>query len=99
MSEIILSGDLIKKKQKQTEFRINRTSREGAKLTIKSGKVPGANYYIFKCPACGKRNNRPEKQAKYKAVDKFRLAFRCNGCERIVEIPAEAQPVTRIITL
>lgn len=48
-------------------------------------RVKGASYYVFECPACGKRNKRAEKSASY--ATESRVAFGCNGCGRTVELP------------
>lgn len=62
-----------------------------AKVGIKDKwkTVPGATYYVFVCPGCGKRNKRPLKSAKYQ--NDVTVAFACNGCGNTIEMSREVR--------
>lgn len=109
MSKLVLEGSLLKKVNKggfkrQAHEKIYMTgsagigggrkpSRIGTQTTTQN--VLGASYYVFICPACEKRNKRPEKASSY--ANEGTIAFLCNGCERTIEIPKQKAEVKRIV--
>jgi predicted RNA-binding Zn-ribbon protein involved in translation (DUF1610 family) len=56
----------------------------GRYVTFTSKKLPGSDYVIFNCPACGARNRRTVREAK--PIDKDHLGYRCNRCCQLVEV-------------
>jgi predicted RNA-binding Zn-ribbon protein involved in translation (DUF1610 family) len=90
--KVVNKGGFHRQTHKKVYQQINTAlgPHNGARLGTQTTtqRVSGASYYIFECPACGKRNKRAEKSASY--VTESRVAFLCNGCGRIVEMEKQA---------
>jgi transcription elongation factor Elf1 len=55
-------------------------------------RVKGSDYIVFNCPGCGQRNKQCAYQVKGRSGNS--LSFRCNKCQREIEVAAPSMPVT-----
>jgi hypothetical protein len=106
MSGVILRGQALKVVNKgggfttrtvkdEVEDPITGKKTKVHKHQVSRSKLPGSDYIVFNCPACGQRNKRCAYEVKGRAGNA--LSFKCNKCYREIEVAPPLKPNTIIM--